>query len=235
MNPNAAIQATRLTHSRTLGRIAAGLSAAFLGLLLLLHILEPEFDPSWRMISEYELGRYGWLMSLAFISWSGSVLTLIVALRPSLQTAAGKVGFWWFLAIAIAQLGGGVFITDAITDTIKTTTGNLHTLCGVIVILTFPIAATLVAGSLARNREWKDAHRGMRWLTLLVWLSLIAYFGSIIVSNLANPSAGRVGPHVLQGWPNRAMVTVYSIWLIYAAVRAARNGRKLPMASDQKP
>jgi hypothetical protein len=228
MNPNTAISGTWLNNSRSFGRIAAGLSVAFLGFLLLLHILEPEFDPSWRMISEYELGRYGWLMSLAFICWSGSVLTLIVALRPSLQTAAGKVGFWWFLVIAIAQLGGGVFITDAITDTIKTTAGNLHTLCGVIVILTFPIAATLVAGSLARNQEWKDANRGMRWLTLLVWLSVIAYFGSIIVSNLANPTAGRVGPHVLQGWPNRAMVTVYSVWLIYAAMRAGRSERKLP-------
>ncbi len=228
MNPNTSIPGIRPTNSQMLGRIAAGLTAALLGLLLLLHILEPEFDPSWRMISEYELGQYGWLMSLAFICWSGSVLALIVALRPSLQTSAGKVGFWWFLVIAIAQLGGGVFITDAITDTIKTTTGNLHTLCGVIVILTFPIAATLVAGSLAKNQEWKDAHRGMRWLTLLVWLSLIAYFGSIIVSNLANPSAGRVGPHVLQGWPNRAMVTVYSVWLIYVAVRAARSGSKLP-------
>ncbi len=228
MNLNTAIPGTWLNNSRLFGRIAAGLSVAFLGFLLLLHILEPEFDPSWRMISEYELGRYGWLMSLAFICWSGSVLALIVALRPSLQTTAGKVGFWWFLAIAVAQLGGGVFITDAITDTIKTTTGNLHTLCGVIVILTFPIAATLVAGSLARNREWKDAHRGMRWLTLLVWLSVIAYFGSIIVSNLANPTAGRVGPHVLQGWPNRAMVIVYSIWLIYVAVRAAQGGSKRP-------
>jgi len=28
----------------------------FLALLPLLHILEPEIDPSWRMISEYELG-----------------------------------------------------------------------------------------------------------------------------------------------------------------------------------
>ena len=88
MNPNTAIPERRLTNTRILGRIAVGLSAAFLGFLFLLHILEPEFDPSWRMISEYELGRYGWLMSLAFICWSGSVLALIVALRPSLQTAA---------------------------------------------------------------------------------------------------------------------------------------------------
>lgn len=59
MNPNTAIPGTWPNNSRVFGRIAAGLSVAFLGFLLLLHILEPEFDPSWRMISEYELGRYG--------------------------------------------------------------------------------------------------------------------------------------------------------------------------------
>jgi hypothetical protein len=36
-----------------------------------------------------------------------------------------------------------------------------------------------------------------------------------------NPSAGRVGPEVLLGWPNRFMVLAYSIWLILLALRAA--------------
>jgi hypothetical protein len=32
-------------------------AAMFLALLILLHVLKPEFDPTWRMISEYEIGR----------------------------------------------------------------------------------------------------------------------------------------------------------------------------------
>jgi hypothetical protein len=31
-----------------------------------LHFREPEFGPLWRMISEYEIGRNGWMMGLAF-------------------------------------------------------------------------------------------------------------------------------------------------------------------------
>jgi len=39
------------------GRIAIGASAAALMLLASLHVLSPEFDPSWRMVSEYANGR----------------------------------------------------------------------------------------------------------------------------------------------------------------------------------
>jgi hypothetical protein len=41
-------------------------AALSLLMLLLLHLLEPELDPAWRMISEYEIGRFGWLVRLAF-------------------------------------------------------------------------------------------------------------------------------------------------------------------------
>lgn len=135
------------------------LSGAFLAILTLLHFLEPEFDPSWRMISEYELGRYGWMMTLAFFCWGGSVLALRAALWPSLWTMGGRIGGWWLLFIGIALFGAGIFKTNAITDPTTSTANRLHALCGAIVIMTFPIAASLVAGSLARNQEWATDRR----------------------------------------------------------------------------
>jgi len=42
--------------SETAARVSFAAAAAFAVLLAALHILEPEFDPSWRFISEYELG-----------------------------------------------------------------------------------------------------------------------------------------------------------------------------------
>src|SRR5687767_5053569 len=113
---------TQNTAFTTLGtptvaaQITIFLSATFLGILFLLHFLEPEFDPSWRMISEYELGGYGWMMSLAFFCWGGSVLTLLAALWRSLHTVSGAIGRWWLLLIGVALFGAGIFITNAITD-----------------------------------------------------------------------------------------------------------------------
>ena len=65
-------------HNSTIPRVAArlslGLSVAFLALLTMLHVLEPEFN-SGHLISEYQLGDYGFLMSLAFCLLGASALT----------------------------------------------------------------------------------------------------------------------------------------------------------------
>ncbi len=208
-------------------RMAVIFSATFITILFLLHFLKPELDPSWRMISEYEIGRYGWMMSLAFFCWGSSVLSLLVALWGSLRTIGGKIGYAWLVLIGIALFGAGIFVTNAITDTTPSTANTLHTLCGAFVIMTFPIASSLIVGSLARNEEWGAVKRQQFWVEILVWLSMFAFFGSIIVSTSINPSAGRVGPEVYLGWPNRFMVVVYNVWLITIAA----NARKLSSGS----
>jgi len=43
--------------SEAAARVSFAAAATFVVLLAALHVLEPEFDPSWRFISEYELGR----------------------------------------------------------------------------------------------------------------------------------------------------------------------------------
>ena len=229
MNQNTVLSHSSLTNSKVAARLAIVLAATFLAILFLLHFLEPEFDPSWRMISEYELGHYGWLMMLAFFCWGGSVLALLVALWPALRTIGGRIGRWWLLLIGIALFGAGIFTTNAITDPTPSTANSLHTLCGAFVILTFPIAASLVAMNLARNQAWTKARRGLLWWTLLVWFGQLAFFGSILISRAINPAAGRVGPDVLLGWPNRFMVIVYILWLIIVALRSTAIPVVLPL------
>jgi hypothetical protein len=207
-----------------LGRSVTVLVSAFLAILVLLHYLEPEFDPSWRMISEYEIGRYGWLMVVAFFAWGLGVLDLQMALAPALQTLWGKVGRWWLVVIAVAMIAAGIFTTNAITDNTPSMNNTLHTVCGAIVIMTFPVAASLVARSLSRNPRWAPAQGWLLWGTVLCWLGLLVFFGSISVSQVIHPGAGRVGPQVYLGWPNRLMVVVYSAWMIVVARYAMRFG-----------
>jgi hypothetical protein len=59
------------------------LAVIFLSILLLLHFLKPELDPTWRMISEYEIGCPGWLMRLAFFSWGASELAILITIWPT--------------------------------------------------------------------------------------------------------------------------------------------------------
>jgi DJ-1/PfpI family len=74
---------------RTKVTLAIGLCVAFLAILSELHVLEPEFNPP-HLISEYQLGPFGWLMALAFFylgaalaQGAGRDLQLFRANRPA--------------------------------------------------------------------------------------------------------------------------------------------------------
>jgi hypothetical protein len=54
-------------------RLSLGLVATFMSFLAVLHFLKPALNAR-HLISEYQLGRHGWMMSLAFDGacwWSG--------------------------------------------------------------------------------------------------------------------------------------------------------------------
>jgi hypothetical protein len=197
-------------------RLSFGLVAAFLFLLLLLHFLEPEFDPSWRLISEYELGRQGWMMSLAFFCLGFATLALVGAIWFSLRTSsAGRIGRWWLLLIGIAFIGAGIFVTDTITETNHSNPGIVHSLCGAVVILSFPIVATLIGKGLAATETWAGALWRLRWATSFVWIGFLSFFVSALVFNaLRHPGGTGLGPEVLVGWPNRFMMVTYCAWLM---------------------
>src|SRR5262249_48803565 len=78
--------------------LAIGLCVAFLTILSVLHVLEPEFNPP-HFISEYQLGRFGWLMSLAFCLGAAS-LALFAAARQEIHTRPGRFGSWGCLSSA---------------------------------------------------------------------------------------------------------------------------------------
>ena len=203
-------------------------AAVFLAILFLLHFLKRELDPSWRMISEYEIGRFGWMMRLAFFCWGVSVLAMLITIWPSLQPISGTISRWWFVVIVIALFGAGIFKTNPITENTPSRVNTIHTICGAIVILTFPIAATLAVHSLLHDPLWSASQGQLIFGTVLAWIGMVAYFASIIISGIINPSAikkpsaGKDGPHVYQGWPNRFMVVTYIIWLIIIAGTALR-------------
>ncbi len=195
-------------------------SSLFLAILLLLHFLKPELDPSWRMISEYEIGRFGWLMRLAFFCWGASVLSTLITIWPALYSGTGVISRWWLVVIIIALFGAGIFKTNPITDTTKNLENTIHTICGAIVILTFPIASTLSVIGILRQTVLPPNWWWLIIATILTWLGVLSFFGSIIISRRTNPSAIRVGPNVYTGWPNRFLAVAYNAWLIVVAIIA---------------
>lgn len=91
-------------------RLAIATSVAVLVLLAILHIFSPEFDPSWRRVSEYANGQYGWVLSLMFAFWAISSWVLAFTLWSQVKTNVGKIGLFFLIAAGIgARMGHPVW------------------------------------------------------------------------------------------------------------------------------
>jgi hypothetical protein len=73
-------------------RTALAAMVVFFILLAALHFIETEFDPSKCLISEYELGCYGWVMSLAFFSLGVGVLETLLSTWDFSSIRRGLIG-----------------------------------------------------------------------------------------------------------------------------------------------
>ena len=204
---------TNSAFARRASSAATAFSAIFLLLLALMHALAPEFDPRWRLISEYAIGPYGALMVLAFFCWGASIFSLLLALWSALRGTSAHVVHGWFVLLTAALFGAGIFTTSPLTDPRPTLTHKLHQLCGTLVIFTFPIAASLVVRSLGKNAAWSALHERLRRSQWIPWLGMLLFFFSLIGFRLLNPHAPRTGPHMQVGIPNRLMVLAYHLWL----------------------
>jgi len=197
----------RREEMRTKATLAIGLCLAFLTILSGLHLLEPEFNPP-HFISEYQLGRFGWLMSLAFFCLGAASLALFAAARQEIHTRAGRFGIWGLLIIGVAYFCGGIFPPDP-----KWFVGSvLHGIGGLVVIFGSPIAFTLVSRGFVRNEASSTAARPLIWTAALTWLSLALFYGSSVAFRGAPGSRS-----IVVGWTNRILITTFVLWLLVAA------------------
>ena len=204
------------TIQRIAGRLSLSLSILFLALLTLLHVLEPEFN-SGHLISEYQLGDYGFLMSLAFCLLGASASLLALSLGPCLHTRGGHVGWWGLLVIAAAFFIAGIFPPVQAPVLI----GYLHGISGLVAIFGSPIAFSLIARALARSEPRFRLSYRLQWATLIAWEGLCLFLASLVIAALT----GRMDAP-LPWWvslANRFLIVSYWIWFMTAAWQSIRS------------
>ena len=214
-----------------IGALLAMVAAAATFLLLAsLHILSPEFDPSFRMVSEYALGRDAWVLSLMFLAWGMSSWALAVALWPQVNTVAGKVGLWFLVIAGLGEAMASVF--DVAHD-------PGHSIAGVLGIGGFPIAAMLLSVSLGRLPAWRGAKKPLLWMANLNWISVVLLVATLVLMTVQflQVNGGQLPQHApaslpagvlgLDGWADRLIVLSNCLWVCVAAWQAMKlTGRK---------
>lgn len=186
-----------------------GAVVATILLVVALHYLEPEFDPSWRMLSEYSLGEYGLIMRAAFILGGTGVTACGVALWPS----AGLLAVGLPL-VALGPIGAAFIDTDPITTPRSEMTGmsKAHAALGALFILGFPVAATCAGIGASIHSE---GGKVLAWMAVLPWAGL-SWF---LIATIRSGSHSSIGnPDVRIGWPNRANMMAYMAWVALACV-----------------
>lgn len=206
--------------SLTSARVAIAASVVVLLLLAGLHVLSPEFDPAWRMVSEYANGQYAWVLSLLFVSWGISSWALAYVLWSRVQTTGGRIGLWFLVAAGIGEAMAAVFDINH----------SLHGLSAMVGIPSLSIAAMLISTSLVRAPAWSGGRRELLWTANLTWVSilLMAIAFGVMFATLAQSGADMAansqvvtslpeGVIGLVGWANRFLIIVFCAWVMTAA------------------
>ena len=211
--------------SSTSSLLAIGMSVAVLVLLAILHSLSPEFNPAWRMVSEYANGKYPMILSAMFFLWGAASWALAYMLWPHMQTTAGKIGLVFLILAGVGEAMAAVFDINH----------KLHGLSAMIGIPSLSIAAMLISVALIRTESWAIARTSLLWTANLTWVSILlmaiafavmmatyAQAGGDMSANAEVVTTLPDGVIALVGWANRFLIVVYCAWVMTVAWQALK-------------
>jgi uncharacterized protein DUF998 len=131
----------------TAARLSIAAVITYQVMLIALIFVRPDLDPSWHTISEWAIGRYGWMMVLAFLVSALSYGSLFVAVKSQVRALWGRIGLGLLLICTIGTVGVGVLVTDPMPLTPQhglSTRGALHLISGSSALMLLPFAALLI-------------------------------------------------------------------------------------------
>lgn len=188
--------------------------------LLALHFVSPEFQPSWRMVSEYAMGKNKRLLSAFFFLWGACSILSAMLLWNLVGTIWASIGVILLFISGIGAIMGGLF-------DVKHPRHGLAFLLGV---PTLPLATLLIGYHLLSLEAW-STYRGVLLLSSHTpWVALVFMGGAMALLFSGFKKAGYpMGPDVeppeklpdgvipLAGYANRLLVLCYLIWPILVA------------------
>ena len=186
--------------------------------LLALHFVSPEFKPGWRMVSEYAMGKYKWILTLFFLLWGASSLLLAIGLLEKVS------GFWAYFATVLLAISGIGAICGGLFDV----NHKNHGLAFALGVPPFPIAVLIItyhllnAGITTKANALIAAHS--TWISMLFMaFTMMHMFSGFKKAGVAwdkdSPPLTEVpeGVIALVGYANRLLVFCFIFWEIYIA------------------
>lgn len=212
------------THWIAAAAVAALVATAISVIALVaLHVVSPEFQPSWRMVSEYANGRHRWILTVMFLGWAAGSFLCAVALWPLSATTLGTFALAFMILAGIGQTMGGLFDINH----------TLHGLAFGIGVPSLCIAAVLGTVAMARRTDidapptW-SAH--LPWISFVVLLVTLALFFAALKGAGVDVAALKTEPletlpegvSAYLGYANRLLFAASYTWTALAALAAIK-------------
>jgi hypothetical protein len=196
-------------RSRRFAEVAMACFGYFAVVLVLLHVLRPDYTPVDHMISDYAVGRLGWVMATAFVALSAGCLTLGLGMAlAGPRSVPGRAAVLLLWVATVGLLTTAIFPTDLETAA-TTTTGNIHTVSFLVNVTSMILCSLLFAVSFHQGEDW----RSYRWAGLALAIALLAAFiGQFLTLHRGAP----------YGLTNRVFVAVLMVWLGATAAQLRR-------------
>lgn len=169
-----------------------------------LPFLKPDFHIQINWISDYSVGRFGWLQKASFISAALGAAALIIGLR-----LAGPKSWLCGLGVCFLAVCVPGLVVSALFDTDlpgqpQTQHGVIHLISAGANFLAILLAEILISSSFGDDTRWRPFRALATILTLLVVVGLVAQFATADA-----PFSGIV---------NRAFAAMAMLWLFLTSV-----------------
>lgn len=225
-----------MTHGRS-GRACALASLALLAgfdlLVTALHVLDRALNPIVQAISEYALGPFGWVLTIALTMFGASILFLAVALWMELPGARPHAGFGFLALAGLGPLLAAAFRTDPVDlrapdATVLTAAGTMHLIGFAMAVLGIVVAAPILS-----RRIGIGSGRGARTIRVLGWSPLLAVVVFWATGMWDHELGSLLRSPSVQGLAERVMVLLVQIWLVAAAISVLRTRRSLQSRGER--
>jgi len=188
--------------------------------LLLLHFKSPEFQPGWRMVSEYALGKHKGLLTAFFFCWGISSILVSLLFWFTVTGTWAKIGTVFIFISGIGAIMGGLFDVNH----------KHHGLSFALGVPTPIIGSLLIAYHLIHLNGWQLHNTKILLATHAIWISCVLMGASMALmfsgfkkagirwdKDSAPPTEVPRGVIALGGYANRILVLCYIGWNIVTA------------------
>jgi hypothetical protein len=193
-------------------------TALFVAGALLMHVMQPQFNPADVAVSYYLNGAYGWILGATLVAWGLGSLALAWAIQ---RTDGASFGLWMLAAWGAGAVVGGLFAPDPFGQWSQppSISGMAHMSAAMVAFLAFPLAALSLSARIARITEDAALGSSLRWLARGTAITLVVFFAC-----LSPAFAGR--SPVLLGLAERVLLAFHVVWLTGAALGLRAASRR---------